>query len=292
MSARNEKIAISLLIVTAFAVVFWKYSSIPALSSVFLQAKPALIIAALVVYVGIYVLRAWRFTLISPVKNFSANFFLTSIHNLYNNILPANLGELSYPFFANRRYAVPYSAGFSTIVLARLFDVINLALILAGGAVSFIYHGKIALILVALLIIDAGIVLALWKMRVKIAGRFPRFGERAFTGWTFNQYIGAGILSLAISVAMFADSVLVMRGLGVTVPLLFILLGNSLSLLSGILPIEGPLGIGTIEASWTLPLLAAGVSASVSLADAVGYHVVTLIFCMLLALPALLTYIF
>ena len=135
--------------------------------------------------------------------------------------------------------------------------------------------------------LEAGVLAGIWGMRAVIARWAPAFSQKAFAGWTLRGYLAAGGLSLALSLAMFADSALIVRALGVMAPLSLVLLGNSLSLLSGLLPIEAPLGVGTIEAGWALPLVSAGVSASASLAIAVDYHAVTLAYCAMLGLPAL-----
>jgi hypothetical protein len=99
----------------------------------FREARYAYLIPAVFMLAVLYALRIarWRLFLktIQPVRWLSAT-SATMIGFTANNVLPARLGEVIRPYLLHRREKVGFGRALATIGLARVFDLIGLALLL------------------------------------------------------------------------------------------------------------------------------------------------------------------
>ena len=92
---------------------------------------PLVMVVALTVLM--YVIRAMRWRLLLPaLKDASILdlFGITNIGFMAGLVIP-RAGEVLRPYLASRRYGVPVSAGFASIVLERLMDLITVLFLLA-----------------------------------------------------------------------------------------------------------------------------------------------------------------
>jgi hypothetical protein len=99
----------------------------------FQEARYVYLIPAIAMLVVLYALRIarWRLFLkpIKPVRWLSAT-SATMIGFTANNVLPARLGEVIRPYLLERHEKVGFGRALATIGLARVFDLIGLALLL------------------------------------------------------------------------------------------------------------------------------------------------------------------
>ena len=96
------------------------------------QADPRLLIAATIVVLVTYSIRAFRWQyLLAPIgpTRFSTAFQTTVIGFAASFLLPARAGELLRPYLLAKRDQLPPTAAFATIILERLLDLITVLLL-------------------------------------------------------------------------------------------------------------------------------------------------------------------
>lgn len=91
------------------------------------RENPALLVASVLATVLTYALRAWRWGyLLAPVVHvpFGRLFSATWVGFLAGLFIP-RAGEIVRPYLVARRHAIPTSAGFASIILERLVDLVT-----------------------------------------------------------------------------------------------------------------------------------------------------------------------
>lgn len=90
------------------------------------EADVPLVVLSVIVVTLVFPLRAlrWRPILhtVAPMLPFGAVWRPTAIGMMANNVLPARMGELVRAYMLSRETAVPFSAGFASLVVDRAFD--------------------------------------------------------------------------------------------------------------------------------------------------------------------------
>lgn len=69
-------------------------------------------------------------TFLQRLRQFSFAFRLVLLHNVFNNLLPARSGELSFPLLMKRYFALDYSHTVAALLWFRLLDLHSILLIL------------------------------------------------------------------------------------------------------------------------------------------------------------------
>lgn len=94
-----------------------------------LQPEPGWLLAGVACFVGVNLLRAWRFRVLLPGQPVAAGALLPVGFALsfLNNILPLRGGELSFPLLMRESYGVPVADGTASIGLARIIDYLAVA---------------------------------------------------------------------------------------------------------------------------------------------------------------------
>lgn len=97
------------------------------------DAKPVPLFGVVVVTVASYWVRAWRWgELLAPLARVGQrDLFSATVLGFASSLIVPRSGELLRPWLISRRHPLPMSAGFATIVLERLVDLITV-LVLFG----------------------------------------------------------------------------------------------------------------------------------------------------------------
>lgn len=98
------------------------------------HARPGLILAAVVVTLLTYIVRAWRWqALLKPIGHatFRTAFRTTVIGFTATFLLPARIGEVLRPYLLARTEGLNATATFATIIIERLLDVTTVVLLFA-----------------------------------------------------------------------------------------------------------------------------------------------------------------
>ncbi len=98
------------------------------------RARPGLILAAVVVTLMTYLVRAWRWqALLEPIGHarFRTAFRTTVIGFTATFLLPARIGEVLRPYLLARTEGLKATATFATIIIERLLDVATVVMLFA-----------------------------------------------------------------------------------------------------------------------------------------------------------------
>ncbi len=119
-------LAAALLLALFFRGVDWK-----ALGEAFKHANPWLLLGVVGATVMTYALRAWRWGfLLAPLARVPfADLFSATCVGFMSGLLVPRAGEVVRPYLVSRRYPIRTSAGFASIILERLVDLITVLLL-------------------------------------------------------------------------------------------------------------------------------------------------------------------
>jgi glycosyltransferase 2 family protein len=98
------------------------------------RARPGLILAAVVVTLMTYLVRAWRWqALLEPIGHarFRTAFRTTVIGFTATFLLPARIGEVLRPYLLARTEGLKATATFATVIIERLLDVTTVVMLFA-----------------------------------------------------------------------------------------------------------------------------------------------------------------
>jgi uncharacterized protein (TIRG00374 family) len=174
------------------------------------HARPGLILAAVVVTLLTYIVRAWRWqALLRPIGHarFRTAFRTTVIGFTTTFLLPARIGEILRPYLLARTEGFKFTATFATIIIERLLDVSTVVMLFAV-ALPFVDVDVGREVKTASAIAAAGAVVAL-VLLFMLAGHPERLGR-----WAGNlaRHLPARIAHATEHlVRTFAEGLLVMR---------------------------------------------------------------------------------
>ena len=269
-----------------------------------LPAQPLIIYAGLVL--GGVLTRALRFwILLGRRVGFGLLVGIVFARNLFVDLLPARVGELSYVYLLSRRGHRQAEEGLATLVLAVLFDVVALAPLLVLGLV-FVGRGgalpttTLVAASAALAVVAYGAILAAEPVSRFLAGSLERKAESPrLRNVAARLAVLAGALadararrvfapvlavSLAVRLCKFGSYyflvVAIMAALGTTGTLQFfnVFLGTVAAELAAALPIHGIAGFGTFEGAWALAFVQLGFTREHAIVTGILAHALSQLF--------------
>jgi hypothetical protein len=137
--ARHWRYAVGGLLAIGLLALFLRGVDWPHLRDALLAARPAPLLGLVLVSVAAYGLRAWRWGfLLRPLGSvpFPRLFAVTILGFLAGFAIP-RAGEVLRPFLVSRSHGIATSAGFATIVLERLFDLLTVLGLFAAYLFAF-----------------------------------------------------------------------------------------------------------------------------------------------------------
>ena len=269
-----------------------------------LPARPLIIYAGLVL--GGVVARALRFWVLLG-RNIGLGLLVGIVfaRNLFVDLLPARVGELSYVYLLSRRGHRQAEEGLATLVLSVLFDVVALAPLLILGLVV-IGRGE-ALPTTALVAASAtlaavayGAILAAEPVSRflarnlerksespllrNVAARLAVLADALADARARRVFAPVLALSLAVRLCKFGSYYFLVVGivaaLGMTGTLQFfrVFLGTVAAELAAALPIHGIAGFGTFEAAWALAFVHLGFTREHAIVTGILAHALSQLF--------------
>lgn len=272
------------------------------------RTSPAAVLIGLGLHMATYGLRSLRLRFLLHSKRVPVRrlFEFTTVHYLFNHVLPLRAGEFTLVYLLRQREGVPVAEGLGILVIARVLDLIAFTLfypaaILALDASRFPFPAYVQEILWAV----AGLFLALTALLVAVSFRGraliermrrlllrgilgrSRFLEAFFrkldeVGRTFEHLrswpvvLGSFVLSLTILGLVYLIGYVLLAGMGYPMAFPLIILCSTLANLGFILPLYSFGGFGTLEAGWTVGCLMAGFSKEMGMASGFSFHVLVL----------------
>src|SRR5688572_4960338 len=127
------RVGLSLLLAVALLLLFFRGVDWSAMGRALRAANPVYLAGVVLVTLATYAARAWRWGfLLAPLTRvpFSRLFSATVIGFMSGMLIP-RAGEVVRPYLVARHHRVSTSAGFASIVLERLVDLITVLLLFA-----------------------------------------------------------------------------------------------------------------------------------------------------------------
>jgi len=271
----------------------------------FHRASLGVILLAFGLYILTYFLRAWRWRVLMGLPlPFISLFHIVCLHTLANNLFPFRTGELTFPYFLKRFHHVELPSSLSSLLLARVSDMLALglffmtALVAVGLPEEKDLFPLVILLLMALLLLSPGIMARFLSLLAPLPP-FKKHGTSVEAlsrelkdQWKGKRAIKANILSLSIWGVKFLAFLLLIKEMTKTVgfPLTYwkVVLGTSASELTTVLPIHSIGGLGTYEAGWIGAFILMGMARKTALTTAFLFHLVLLFSSVILGLPSYL----
>ena len=132
--SRRTQFVVGLLLAVVLVAWFLRQANLPEVASLMRETDLRFVAAACFTVVITSLQRAWRWRqLLAPLGRFAIrDLWVAILMGLAVSLLPGRLGEVARPMFLAQRAPIAASAGFGSVVLERIFDVIAILLLLAG----------------------------------------------------------------------------------------------------------------------------------------------------------------
>jgi uncharacterized protein (TIRG00374 family) len=238
-------------------------------------------------------------------------FKITVFYHLSLMVLPSKLGELSYPYFLNRRSGLGMTEGLASLIASRVYDFFIVLIIFLFAVIGFQRFLQINLPLTILfsLLLTLFVLLAFFYM-----SNFLRWGSfligkiAEWAGlrnsktlhWTQRKihemaedfyaikarktYYSVSLASLGSWMMIFFVFYAFMRGFGIEISFLKVVFGSTIAVIANALPISGLGNWGTLEAGWAAGFLIVGLSKEEAIATGFGVHILIFLVCAIAAL--------
>lgn len=133
MKGQRARLLVGAILALVLLILFFRGMDLAALGQALAGARPLPLAGLVVVTVALYGLRAWRWGgLLQPLARVPfRDLFSATMVGFASGLLIPRAGELLRPWLISRRHPVPLSAGFATIILERLVDLLTV-LVLFG----------------------------------------------------------------------------------------------------------------------------------------------------------------
>jgi uncharacterized protein (TIRG00374 family) len=251
----------------------------------FQHIEPLYLVVAVIICLGAWWLRGWRYHSILGSLNYQVGVVFSTacifVSQTVNLIVPARLGDFIRVFILKHEYNTSYSEGVSSLVVERVFDIFTVAIL---GAVSlfFVLNAPDWFKTLILLTLAIGILFFIFLLFV---GRFSSENKYIAILLTMLHEIKQASLSIR-SITLLGTSSIIIWLLDILVcyavvlmfelqvPFALVVLAVVIGNLVKAVPLT-PGGMGTYEAALAITFgLAGGISASSAILIAVIDHLI------------------
>jgi glycosyltransferase 2 family protein len=237
-------------------------------------------------------LRSMRFKTLLQSQSISNRGLLvvTSLHNMFNYILPARSGELSYLILAKDRLNVSLVEGTASLFASRVYDFLTTTFILLF-VLPFAWNKlpywiiQSSLIFSAIVIVVCAIIILLIS-KVDKLGSFSPIHPRIEHLYSLfkkvivmlseikkkNIHYRIGLLTVGIWFCLYTNMFFICRALNYSVDYFQVILVSLVMIPLSLLPVQGFVDLGTHELAWVTVMMVSGVSYQTALDIAIGTH--------------------
>jgi len=309
MQLTNKKFVISGVIALILLGILLSQIDIGTLGATLGSVNPLYVVLGFFLYVFIFVLRAIRFNIILEGRvSVKSLLNILFVHNLFNNLIPARLGELSYIYFLKEKEKLPLNYGISSLMIARIFDIIGIAFLFI---ISFfvvrdlpnfityslmlvgVFLGLIFLFIILLLYYNKKFLSFIERFasktrldRIKYTRMALEKSEETLENFKIIKSRYVIILSFILSIAIwFIASIMTyifLMEMHIYLSIWKIFIASGIIVITTILPFHSVGGFGTIESIWTATYVALGVSMQSAIASGMGIHLIIVLYFLIL----------
>ncbi len=255
-----------------------------------------------------YLFRATRFRFFLADKTITIKKLtvIHTIHNMCNQLFPANLGEFVYLYLLKKNANIRLAESTSSLILARIsdFGVIMVLFLISCFFLRekvflkikvYVYATVFALILLVLFyffLIRLGKSAFSAKKHTGFFGKMINKIKYVLSELTcamrkthsFKRVTGGLLFSALAMNSLYVFYWIVMESAGVKVTYFEIIFLSSILVPIILLPIKGIAGFGTQEAGWAVGFLILGFSKHTAILTGFAIHIATLIFTIIFGL--------
>lgn len=302
----NSKLSLILSVLFSLAVVAYVFYKLDwrAIQSSLVGLNLGWLILALLVYGLNYVLRTMRFQILIPTKSVSFIQLLavTGLYGMYNYLLPAKSGELTYIVLANRRLRVSLVDSTTSLLAARYLDFATIAIILPFMLIFYLKSLPPWLIYASLafcgLVFIASVGLYwfvkrystrtdnLLPARMNWAARIRKIlmdlRDGLVTIYHRREHMRLLLLTLAIWLCIYTNFYLIVLSLGYQLNYFQIVVISIIMIPMTLLPFQGFANLGTHEIGWVAAFSIFGQPEDIALNVAFSSHIILLLFVLFL----------
>ncbi len=311
MDQKKRKSLIAVVVTVIFLGIMLTQINRSTLIATIGRINPIYLVVGFLLYIWIFVLRAMRMYIIlegrAPLKTLLTILF---VHNMFNNLLPARTGELSYVYLLKEKAGLNINYGLSSLMIARIFDLVGISFLFLLSFfvvkdLPFFITGVLMLVTVVLGLAFMFTILLLFYNK-KFLNFLERFASKTRldrikytrmalekSGETVESFkiikskkVIAVSLALSVAIWLIASMMtfLFLIEMEVYLSIWKIFIASGIMVITTILPIHSIGGFGTIEGTWTAIYVALGVSAQVAFASGIGVHLIIVLYFLILGI--------
>jgi uncharacterized protein (TIRG00374 family) len=235
--------------------------------------------------------------------------------SMFNNILPARVGELSLVYFLNRYEHVSLSSATVALILARVFDLVAVAVIfVVAASISLDDLPETASIVIRLISVAMVLAVAVLVLAVRLGGRGLQLIRRILGYFGLDQhpiaafglakmlqvvqafeaiqspqrYLYVLLWSLLVWFGTFTWFYAFLRGTGIQVAVTSLIVGSTFAVLSKAIPFISIGGLGAHEVGWTAGFILVGLDKTTAIASGFAVNILTILSSVVLGTLGLL----
>lgn len=257
---------------------------------------PGLVILGLAVLSVNYGLRTLRFRMLLTDNGNSIRglFGVVCVYATLNYLLPARLGELSYPVLLKRLSGRDYSVGTASVLAARVLDLFAVAALFPVALLasrSALPDWAVSAAMLFMLTTFAALVGFLVWLRARPLdpanlcaaadgwhGRLAAFLKRVVAHLAMlaqsGRLLPLALVSLGVWLCIALNFFLILAAAGITVPFVAAFTITLVMIPLSLLPAQGFANLGSHEAAWLVVLAALGLSAEAAARATLLSHLV------------------
>lgn len=300
---RYRKLFLALLISVFILFFLFKIVNISDILFALKKIPVVMILLSGMFYLLSYVFRVIRFKTLNKTRiGFKSLFIVVCLHNFFNNILPARIGELSYIYLLKKR-KIPISQAAASLLIARLLDLLFILMIILAIIPFFLKGMKIywfqivALIIILIAVITLPFLIMRFKklltnilLRIlllmnlnesrikKIIIKAEEMIDSLDIIKSKRVFLKSGISTLLIIASQYLFFYFILLGLGVNLNSLKIIMAVAIVFIIYIFPVQGVVGFGTYEGAWAISLIFLGISKEPAVTAGFVMHIIQIVF--------------
>jgi uncharacterized protein (TIRG00374 family) len=274
--------------------------------STFLKLKWGWVILGFFIYLVNYLLRAIRFRTLLGLEEipFLQLLGVTNLYGMYLYLLPAKFGEITFPVILKRRAGADLSTSTGSLIVARVFDFLTIALILP--LISIIYWQimpqsfRISIAIFCALIFSL-FLFFIWMLRNpdrvnpvlnkpqlenQVIKKILKFISDVYHGIRgfdeMNRYMDVFLVTLGIWLCINTTFFLITLSLGYSFDFFQIVVVSIIMVPVTLFPIQGFANLGAHELGWTTAFALFDYPYLDALNIAVSSHIIYVLFVLLL----------
>ncbi|MCK4351975.1 flippase-like domain-containing protein [candidate division WOR-3 bacterium] len=268
-----------------------------------------ILLVCFALYLLTCVLRSIRFKIILNRKTELGNLFnIAALHNLFNNMLPARLGELSYVYLLGRKENIPAGTGTASLIVARIFDLISFEIFLILSILltkdllalsqprinSVIFFLGLSLILSIFLLFWVGNIfrfvksvvektnLKRFKLSNYIIRKLVELKEGLEDIKSFRKILSIFFTSILITFLLYYVNYILIGYMGIGLGFWKLVVAMSFTIVTVLLPIQSIGNLGTYEGAFLIGLVIFQVPKELAITVGFGIHLISYLFIIII----------